>query len=287
MQQVYQYVTKLIDDVGPKTGLIYSFILFIPFYHKKSPPPAGDELRSYSFHLFPAHQQLESVFYSSLDNRSHGSAEGCGIQAVHIPEAEKAVALVIFAVSIQAAFNLRFHHFRRSVLPCGKSVGIVPTYKADPVAVFLDQSANIIADLYRGPGSPATVDHVLYNILRASAAMVNRNDPSLDTLLCETLVVRFDQFPERLGRHEQGTLCRNIIKVGDGNENPSELLPTLCRFARDGFSQAETAKQLHIHLNTLKYRLKRISSLTGMTFHDHRENFYIQLSAALYLKKTV
>ena len=67
------------------------------------------------------------------------------------------------------------------------------------------------------------------------------------------------------------------------NENQSELLPTLCRFARDGFSQAETAKQLHIHLNTLKYRLKRISNLTGVTFHDQRENFYIQLSAALYL----
>ena len=65
------------------------------------------------------------------------------------------------------------------------------------------------------------------------------------------------------------------------NENQSELLPTLCRFARDGFSQAETAKQLHIHLNTLKYRLKRICNLTGVTFHDQRENFYIQLSAAL------
>ena len=66
------------------------------------------------------------------------------------------------------------------------------------------------------------------------------------------------------------------------NENQTELLPTLCRFARDGFVQAETAKLLHIHLNTLKYRLMRICALTGVTFQDHRENFYIQLSAALY-----
>jgi len=38
---------------------------------------------------------------------------------------------------------------------------------------------------------------------------------------------------------------------------------------------------MHIHLNTLKYRLKRITELTGVSFRDPSENFYLQLSLRL------
>lgn len=65
------------------------------------------------------------------------------------------------------------------------------------------------------------------------------------------------------------------------DEHNTELFSSLCAYAGTGFSQAETAERLHIHLNTLKYRIRRITELTGITFRDHQENLYLQLSAAL------
>jgi hypothetical protein len=58
----------------------------------------------------------------------------------------------------------------------------------------------------------------------------------------------------------------------------SELLRTLKVFIACGCSQSESAKRLHIHLNTLKYRLKRISELTAIDLSDHQDVFYMQLS---------
>ena len=61
----------------------------------------------------------------------------------------------------------------------------------------------------------------------------------------------------------------------------SELLKTLTAYVKNGFFQYGTAESLHIHLNTLKYRLKKIEEMTGLTFHDAGENFYLRLSAEM------
>ena len=61
----------------------------------------------------------------------------------------------------------------------------------------------------------------------------------------------------------------------------AELLPTLREYVLSGCRQAETAERLHVHLNTLKYRLRRIEELTGADFRDPEEVFYLRLSMAL------
>ena len=61
----------------------------------------------------------------------------------------------------------------------------------------------------------------------------------------------------------------------------SDLLATIVSYVASGCSQAECSRQLHIHLNTLKYRLKRICELTGIDFKDQDELFYLRLSVAL------
>ncbi|MBQ9041816.1 MAG: helix-turn-helix domain-containing protein [Eggerthellaceae bacterium] len=61
----------------------------------------------------------------------------------------------------------------------------------------------------------------------------------------------------------------------------SDLLTTLKAYVASGFNQVETAKRLHVHLNTLKYRLKRISELTGLDWGNAREMLYLQLSIEL------
>ncbi len=60
--------------------------------------------------------------------------------------------------------------------------------------------------------------------------------------------------------------------------NGTQFLETLNAYISTGCNQTESAKKLNIHLNTLKYRLKRISEITGVNFDDPRERLYLQIS---------
>lgn len=68
-----------------------------------------------------------------------------------------------------------------------------------------------------------------------------------------------------------------ILKKYDG-ENDTELFETLRAYVGTGCSQRDTAGLLHVHLNTLKYRLGRLRELTGVDFKNQEEVFYLWLS---------
>lgn len=59
-----------------------------------------------------------------------------------------------------------------------------------------------------------------------------------------------------------------------------ELLETLEAYLETNLSIKETSKRLHIHINTLHYRLKRICELTGLSLKETQNlvTFYIALS---------
>lgn len=63
--------------------------------------------------------------------------------------------------------------------------------------------------------------------------------------------------------------------------NNTELSITLAAYIRNGCKQNETAKALHIHLNSLKYRIKRIEELTQIDFKNVDECFYLRVSLEL------
>ena len=46
-------------------------------------------------------------------------------------------------------------------------------------------------------------------------------------------------------------------------EKRAELVPTLCAFLEASGSWKDCARQLHIHVNTLRYRMQRVQQLTG------------------------
>ena len=48
-----------------------------------------------------------------------------------------------------------------------------------------------------------------------------------------------------------------------------------------GCNQMEYARELHVHINTLKYRLKRIGELTDLDFKEQGDLFYLRLSIEL------
>ena len=64
-------------------------------------------------------------------------------------------------------------------------------------------------------------------------------------------------------------------------QNNTDLLATLRAYVGHSCNQKETAAVMHIHLNTLKYRLKRISELGTVDLKNEDEIFYIALSLRL------
>ncbi|MCS7464825.1 helix-turn-helix domain-containing protein [Paenibacillus doosanensis] len=81
---------------------------------------------------------------------------------------------------------------------------------------------------------------------------------------------------DRTRRHESRFLPR--LKAYDG-EHHSCLVETLSAFLQHDGSLKETADALHIHINTLNYRLKRISDIGGIDLKntDHKVTAYLEL----------
>lgn len=61
-------------------------------------------------------------------------------------------------------------------------------------------------------------------------------------------------------------------------ENQGELRRTLQVYLRHERNQLLSAKELHIHPNTMRYRLQRIMELTDLTLEDAEELKYLRLS---------
>lgn len=62
--------------------------------------------------------------------------------------------------------------------------------------------------------------------------------------------------------------------------NEKELIYTLRVFMQSQLNLKETAETVHIHINTLHYRLKRVTELTGRSLKDTEQlvSFYLALS---------
>jgi len=64
-------------------------------------------------------------------------------------------------------------------------------------------------------------------------------------------------------------------------ENGADLLATLCAYLEGERKLLEVSEGLHVHRNTLKYRVGRIRELTGIDFEDARERDYLTLSCRI------
>jgi len=64
-------------------------------------------------------------------------------------------------------------------------------------------------------------------------------------------------------------------------ENSAELLETLVSYLESGRSLEATARELYVHANTVRYRLKRISEIIGWDATGPREAFVLQVAMVL------
>ena len=73
-----------------------------------------------------------------------------------------------------------------------------------------------------------------------------------------------------------------ILNAYDLKKN-STLLNTLKCFLSNDMNAKETADELFLHRNTLKYRLYKIQDLTGINFDDPETKFQLELSSRINL----
>jgi DNA-binding PucR family transcriptional regulator len=64
-------------------------------------------------------------------------------------------------------------------------------------------------------------------------------------------------------------------------EHSHELLETLGTYLESGRSLESTARELFVHPNTVRYRLKRISEIIGWDATGAREAFILQVAMVL------
>ena len=65
---------------------------------------------------------------------------------------------------------------------------------------------------------------------------------------------------------------------GDGTESGPNLLETLSMFIQCNYNTSLTARMLHIHRQSLLYRLEKIKDLTGLSLNDHKDLFLLEIS---------
>ncbi|ARK30603.1 helix-turn-helix domain-containing protein [Halalkalibacter krulwichiae] len=68
------------------------------------------------------------------------------------------------------------------------------------------------------------------------------------------------------------------------HEKQEELLGTLFTYIQNNRSMAATAKELHIHTNTLYHRIKKIEHLLSLDFNCYEDFLKVQLGFYLYKK---
>jgi sugar diacid utilization regulator len=66
------------------------------------------------------------------------------------------------------------------------------------------------------------------------------------------------------------------------NQQKEEYIETLLTYVENNQKLKETAKQLHIHLNTLSYRIKKIESMLGMSFQNNQDLLNLYLAINMY-----
>lgn len=97
-----------------------------------------------------------------------------------------------------------------------------------------------------------------------------------------------DVLPERalLGDEDaRNELVNEVYRSLRGDNADDPTLTTVSTFLKSGNSLETTAKELNVHPNTVRYRLKRAAETTGWDATDPREGYVLQTAIALGLMK--
>jgi carbohydrate diacid regulator len=135
--------------------------------------------------------------------------------------------------------------------------------------------------------------HQLVGLGEIAAGVVGLRDSYADALAAARLASRDDDRTVRVAHIADYRLHQLLATIGVGartrfadtvlGELPSRpdwdvLRQTLLAWAEHGFHLVRTAQALHVHRNTLVYRLQKIESILGHGLRDHRHAIAVYLA---------
>ena len=146
----------------------------------------------------------------------------------------------------------------------------------------LDKAAAVVAEHF-GPGpvvmGPLVADLTTASISARSAVAALRAAPgwpdaprpvSADDLLPERALSGDGHARHHLVEDLYRPLCRD-----------EALLATLTAYLENGGSLERTARSLFVHVNTVRYRLRRVDDLTGLTTAQPRDAYTLRVALTL------
>jgi len=69
--------------------------------------------------------------------------------------------------------------------------------------------------------------------------------------------------------------------AAEGHSAGNDYLATLAAYFRENGSPAKAAQQLHVHPNTVGYRIRRVEELTGLSFSVHRDRLMAEVAVEI------
>jgi hypothetical protein len=130
-----------------------------------------------------------------------------------------------------------------------------------------------------GPPAPRSVLSAALDDMRLLLSLARRDglEGPIDgeDFLLEVLLARAPDLAASLVERVVGPLQAYAERRGD-----SGLLETLEAFLDCGLDRRRTAEQLHVHPNTLDYRLRRVAELTGLEPGKPRDLVLLELAVA-------
>ena len=122
-------------------------------------------------------------------------------------------------------------------------------------------------------GAPHALRETWFSLQAAPALSTQSRPLRADELLPERALLGDDYAREEL--------YRNVYRVlrGDNPDDPTYL--TVSTFLRYGSSLENTAKELNVHPNTVRYRLKRAAETTGWDATDPRDAYVLTTALAI------
>ena len=90
-----------------------------------------------------------------------------------------------------------------------------------------------------------------------------------------------DLLAERAHRRRRRTRGRSLSRTSTSRCAGTPLLDTLATYLEQGTSLEATARLLFVHPNTVRYRLRKITELTGYQPTEGRSAFTLQVGLIL------
>jgi carbohydrate diacid regulator len=164
---------------------------------------------------------------------------------------------------------------RLAALPlmAGSSPPQLATLAVDAVARRNELRCRVAAG---GTGTGASALHEAYLDAVDALRLGPRISPGSTTYLIDDL--RGHQVMASVGLRARARLMKVVAGPLVAQPDWPDLRATLIAWCESGFNLVRTAEALHIHRNTLIYRLQKIERLTATPWRDHRASLTLYLA---------